>query len=250
MRLELREHLLWHFIKLNNDYLMRIFYLITFFLLLNFLTAQEVSLDSILSDSITVKDSVSLLDSLSISDSTAVQDSLTKKKKTDIEAVVYASSSDSLTFDVLQKKMNVYGNGNLKYKQSELTSGNIFVDFTTNELFATGIPDTSAQSDSTESKIIQTPVLKEEGETYEGFNIRYNFKNQSGFISLAKNAAEDSRYEGNAVKKVDKETYFIDEGIYTTCPSDTPHTHFSAEEMKVIHQDRIFAKWIFMFMCF
>lgn len=226
---------------------MRIFYLITFFLLLNFLTAQEVSLDSILSDSITVKDSVSLSDSLSLSDSTAVQDSLTKKKKTDIEAVVYASSSDSLTFDVLQKKMNVYGNGNLKYKQSELTSGNIFVDFTTNELFATGIPDTSAQSDSTESKIIQTPVLKEEGETYEGFNIRYNFKNQSGFISLAKNAAEDSRYEGNAVKKVDKETYFIDEGIYTTCPSDTPHTHFSAEEMKVIHQDRIFAKWIFMY---
>ena len=226
---------------------MRFIYLILLLAFTNLLMAQEVSFDSILSDSISVNDSLNVIDSLALSDSTAVQDSTVKKKKTDIEAVVYASSSDSLTFDVFNRKMNVYGNGNLKYKQSELTSGNIYVDFTTNELFATGIPDTTSQNDSTESKIIQTPILKENGEVYEGFNIRYNFKNQRGFISLAKNAAEDSRYEGNAVKKVDRETYFIDDGIYTTCPSDTPHTFFSAQEMKVIHQDKIFAKWIFMY---
>ena len=47
--------------------------------------------------------------------------------------------------------------------------------------------------------------------------LKYNFKTQQGFISAAKNKKEGSRYEGSAVKKVDKNTFFIRDGIYTTC---------------------------------
>jgi len=177
-----------------------------------------------------------------LTDSTAIVDSLTEAKS-DIDAVVFASGSDSLTFDVKNKKMYIYGTGEVKYKNSELQSGKIISDFATNEMFASGIADTA---DTTGKRKIQTPVLSEAGEVYEGSSLRYNFKTQRGFISMAKNEEEGSSYSGAKVKKVDKNTYFIEDGIYTTCDSDTPHTYFSASEMKVIQKDKIIAKWIFM----
>lgn len=177
-------------------------------------------------------------DSLSIA-----VDSVQTKKKFDVDAVVTAVSSDSLVFDVAGKKMFVYGSGELKYKDTELKSGKIFIDYNTNELEAFGIDD---ESDTAKIKVKQTPVLKEGAEVYEGNSIKYNFKNQRGFISAAKNVAQGSRYEGEKVNKVDKNTYFIEDGMFTTCECDTPHTHFTASEMKVIQKDKIIAKWIFM----
>jgi lipopolysaccharide assembly outer membrane protein LptD (OstA) len=35
--------------------------------------------------------------------------------------------------------------------------------------------------------------------------------------------------------------------MFTTCESDTPHTHFTASQMKVIQKDKIVARWIFMY---
>ncbi|MEE9431207.1 MAG: putative LPS assembly protein LptD, partial [Melioribacteraceae bacterium] len=167
-----------------------------------------------------------------------------KSKGFDIEDIVYTSAKDSLHFKLSSKKMFIYGNGNLKYKETELKGGKIDVNFLTNQLEAEG---TFEVEDSTGTEIItQTPVLTEGAESYEGTKLKYNFKTQQGFISAAKNSKEGSRYEGSAVKKVDRNTFFIKDGIYTTCVGDTPHTYFSASEMKVIQKDKIFAKWIFM----
>lgn len=171
------------------------------------------------------------------------QDTLKTKTRSDIDAIVYSNATDSLTFDVLNKKMYIYGKGEIKYKTSEMKSGNIFVDFETNDVDAVGVIDST---DSAGVKMVDTPVLSEAGEVYEGNTIKYNFKTLRGFISMAKNEGEDSRYEGDRVKKVDKDTYFIEDGMFTTCENDTPHTYFTASKMKVIQKDKIFAHWIFM----
>ncbi len=167
----------------------------------------------------------------------------TKTKKSDITSVITAAATDSLIYDVRNKKMFIYGSGDLKYKDTGLKSAKIFIDYDTNELEAYGIADTA---DSAKGKLKNTPVLTEGGEAYEGTWLRYNFKNQSGYISMAKNKEDDSRYEGEKVKKLDKETYFIDNGMFTTCEEDTPHTYFTADQMKVIQGDKIIARWIFM----
>ncbi|MCX6174217.1 MAG: putative LPS assembly protein LptD [Ignavibacteriales bacterium] len=188
------------------------------------------------------KDSTSLeknaVDSLSHSDSTK------SKKKYDVDAIVFANASDSLIFDVKKKKMFLYGSGELKYKTTNLKSAKIFVDYNTNELEAFGAIDTS---DTAKVKLKQTPRLTEGAETYEGERIKYNFKNQRGYISLAKNKDKGQTYAGEGVNKVDKDTYFIKNGTFTTCDSDTPHTYFAASEMKVIQKDKIVARWIFMY---
>lgn len=177
-------------------------------------------------------------------DSTLKTDSTKTKKKYDVDAVINASASDSLIFDVQKKKMNLYGTGELKYKDTDLKSGIIFVDYNINELEAFGIKDTS---DTAKVKLKETPRLVEGKDAYEGSRLKYNFKNQSGFISMAKNKETDKRYEGEKVKKLDKNTYFIENGMFTTCEKDTPDTYFTASEMKVIQKDKIIARWIMMY---
>ena len=189
--------------------------------------AKSIYVDSVKVDSIRV-DSVSVVDTLNDNSP---------------DAVVIATASDSLTFDVSKKLMYLYGSGEINYKDSELKSGYININFDNNNVFAEGRIDTTKGK----NELVETPILKDGGETYEGKSLKYNFKTKRGFISHAKNKMPDVRYEGDKVKKVDDKTFFIEDGIYTTCDSDTPHTHFTAKQMKVIHKDKIVAKWIFMY---
>lgn len=177
-----------------------------------------------------------------VADSSEIIDTLKKHTQSDLVDIVYASAADSLMFDVKDKKMYLYGDGDIKYQQTELKSANISIDFQTSDLSAIGEIDTA----STNGGFIGTPVLTEAGETYEGAEIKYNFKTQQGYISLAKNTSGDKTYTGEKVKKVDKNVFFIKNGRFTTCDADTPHYYFSASKMKVIQGDEIIAKWIFI----
>lgn len=179
------------------------------------------------------------IDSIKV-DTVAVADTV---KDNGPDDVVIAIASDSIAFDVKQKEMFLYSKGELNYKESKLKSGFIKINFENNNVLAEGRIDTVKGK----QELIETPILQDGGETYEGKSLKYNFKTKRGFISHAKNKMPDVRYEGDKVKKVDEKTYFIQDGIYTTCNSDTPHTHFTAKEMKVIHKDKIVAKWIFMY---
>lgn len=176
-------------------------------------------------------------------DTVALGDTVSKQKQSDFDAVIIATASDSLIFKVNKKKMYMYGSGELKYKSTDLKSAKIFIDYAKNELEAFGAEDTS---DTAKVKIKGLPRLTDGGETFEGSYIRHNFKTQKGFISLAKNKEKDQRYEGEKVKKVDKSTFFIESGMFTSCDSDTPDTYFTAHQMKVLQKDKIIAKWIFM----
>jgi len=175
-----------------------------------------------------------------LKDTLAVADSI-PETTSDIDTVIYANATDSLIFFVNKKKMNIYGNASIQYKQTDLKSENIFVDFNTSFIEAEGIP-----SDSVEGKLTGTPVLKEGPETYEGLRMKYNFKTGQGFISSAGTESEGAYYTGEKIKKVDEVTYFVEDGIYTTCEIDTPHYHFYSSEMKVIHKEQIVAKWIWL----
>lgn len=86
-----------------------------------------------------------------------------KGKTYDVDTTVFASSKDSLIFLVKEKKMNIYGEGSINYKSTEIKSANIFIDFNSNEIDAEGIP-----SDSLPDNLIGTPILKEGAEVYEG----------------------------------------------------------------------------------
>lgn len=178
----------------------------------------------------------------SIINNSSTKDTLQKSstKKSDIDTVVFSEAKDSIFFNIKGKKMFIYNNGHLKYRQTEIKSGFIKINFDKNDIEAEGI-----KNDST-GKIEQTPVLSEGPETYSGIKMRYNFKTQRGTISFAQTEQEGSKYSGEIINKVDKETYFISDGIYTTCLDSCPHYHFYSPKMKVIHKEQVIAKWIFL----
>lgn len=185
---------------------------------------------------------ISETDSLSQSDSVVTSRDTTLNSN-QIDAVVYASASDSLKFYIKSKLMNIYGQGELQYKKTELKSGMINIDFETNELYAEGVADSS---DNDGLKKLQTPVMNEDGEIYEGYYIKYDFDTKRGFISEALNRKENEDYGGNKVKKVSENIFFIEDGVYNPCGDTASSTYFTAERMKVIQNDKIFAEWIFM----
>lgn len=206
------------------------FYLLSFlafFLLQEKFFSQQTDSLIVSSDSI-----LTLTDTLSIPKPSG--------KTFDVDTTVFAASKDSLIFFVKEKKMNIYGKSSINYKITEIKSENIFIDFNSNNINAVGVP-----SDTLEGKLDGTPVLKEGTEVYEGQTMKYNFKTGQGIISLAKTEQDGSSYTGTKIKKVDKETYFIEDGIFTTCDDkECPHYYFTASKMKVIHKEQLIAEWI------
>lgn len=188
------------------------------------------------------------LDSLnqsSFQDSIFVQSytsSITKKKSYDVDTVIYSKAADSLIYFVKDKKMKIYGEGELSYRETNLKAANIFVDFESSNIEASGV-----KSDTSVSDFKGTPVLVDGGETYDGFRMKYNFKTKQGLISSAQTESEGAHYTGSKIKKVDEETYFVQDGIYTTCSESDPHYYFYSPEMKVVNKERISAKWIWLF---
>ncbi|MGB5528749.1 MAG: putative LPS assembly protein LptD [Ignavibacteriaceae bacterium] len=163
------------------------------------------------------------------------------KKKSDIDTVVYASGSDSLIFLIKEKKMEIYGEGKIEYKKSEIKSANIFVDFEKYDIEAIG-----ELKDSVTGELIGTPVLSEAGEVYEGKRMRYNFKTGQGTLSAADTELEGGFYHGEKIKKVTKDTYFIEDGVYTTCDEKDPHYYFYSTKMKVVQSEELVAEWIWL----
>ncbi len=174
----------------------------------------------------------------SIADTLTVED---VKNKSDIDTIVYANATDSLIFFVKEKKMAIYGEGKINYKSTEINSANIIVDFEKYEIEAVGVP-----KDSISENLIGTPVLVEGGEKYEGRTMRYNFKTGQGSLSMADTEIEGAFYHGEKIKKVSKDTYFIEDGIYTTCDAECPHYHIYSPKMKVIQEEQLAAEWIFL----
>ena len=122
------------------------------------------------------KDSLSSIIPFDSTLTNALESSVTdtlKKKTFDVDDVIISTASDSIKFDLVNKRMYIYGTGELKYKQTVLKGGKINVDFDTNELEAEGIID---ESDSAAANgLMQTPVLSEGTENYEGTSLKYNF---------------------------------------------------------------------------
>ncbi len=206
-----------------------------FLLILILLSSQEFaqqtdSTGMVLSDSI----SSPVIDSLLTSDSV-------KTKPGDIDTVINASSSDSLIFVIGKKEMYLYGKSEIQYKQTDLSAANIKVDFGTGGVEAEGVPT------DTSEKYAGTPVMTDKGEKYEGFRMRFNFKSQRGFIAEAGTENEGAYYTGSKIKKVDKDTYFIKDGIYTTCDKTHPDYYFYSPKMKVVQKKEVMAEWIWLF---
>jgi len=161
-----------------------------------------------------------------------------------IDSTVVYSAVDSIIYDLSKKTMYLFGKGDIQYKELRLKAENIDVNWTTSLLNAAGVPDTS---DSTGKTYRGLPDLVDGNETYHGFTIAYNFKSKKGKIDVGKTEIEKGLYYGEAIKKIDTDVLFVEDGKFTSCDNEHPHYFFASPEMKVIVKDKIVARPVYMY---
>ncbi len=206
---------------------------------------DEVPLDSILTDSLkplaklpdsTHVDDVDTtkMDSLqraiyrhnkAIDDSLAL-DSANRKRKNGIDAPVFYTAQDSLTYDAASGMTYLYGNSNVKYENMDLTSDRIYMNLDSSIVHATGAKDTAGV-------IVGTPVFKIGSDTYESDTMAFNFKTKKGLISEVYAQQQDGFLTSELSKRNSNGELFLQHGRYTTCDSPHPDFYIALSRAKV-----------------
>jgi lipopolysaccharide assembly outer membrane protein LptD (OstA) len=166
-----------------------------------------------------------------------------KQIKSDIDEIINYHADDSVVFDIKEKKMYLYNNSELTYKDLKLNSGIIVFEQEAQTLDAMGLPDSLDNS-----KFMQLPLMYQGSEKYEGTMLTYNFQTQQGSIAMGYSDADVGYYFGERIKKVTSEVYFIKNGLYTTSTDKVdPEYYFFSPKMKIIPKDKVFAQSVFLY---
>ncbi|MBX3256057.1 MAG: LPS-assembly protein LptD [Chitinophagaceae bacterium] len=152
-----------------------------------------------------------------------------KISKDSIDAPVDYKARDSMVLDVIAKKLYLYGETQVKYKDVDLTAPEIAFDQQTNMVKARMKLDTAGKSLG-QAKLVQADIVTVSD------SIEFNFKTQKGLTHSSYFQQNELFNYAEVVKKVDAKTIYAYKGRFTTCNLDTPHFAFRAKKIKYISQ--------------
>jgi len=186
-------------------------------------------------------------DTLISRDTSVVRDTLKtdtlKKSKSDIDDIINYTAVDSAVFDIKNKKLYLFDNAEVVFKDLKLNSGIIVIDQEKQLLDAFGLPDSAD-----ENLFVQKPIMVQGTDKYEGIRLLYNFKTKQGSVSMGYSDADVGYYFGEKIKKVTPEVYFVKNGLYTTSTDKVdPEYYFYSPKMKIIPKDVVIAQSVFLY---
>jgi len=217
------------------------------------LPSQDVTLpDTLISaDTIHSTDSIFISDTI-VTDSLMVRDTIATNQKindsvqadtkdrTVIEAKIERTAADSIIQDLASKKVYLYGEAVVTYQEITLEAAYIEVDFNTNSLYATGLPDSTG-------KMAGYPIFSESGETFKAKTMTYNFRTKEGIIQNVLTEDDMGFLHGEKVKKMDDNTINVLHGQFTTCTlEEDPHFAFNFKKARVIPNEKIISGPVYM----
>ncbi len=221
--------------KLSTSYLFKFFLLLALAAGMTGVTAArggvtEVSMMtfSLVPDTLIVPDTILP----AVPDSLAA-DTLRPGSKDALEARVDYVARDSTRFGMANKKVFLYGQAVITYKDIKLEADYIEIDFGKNEVYATGVRDSTG-------KEIGSPIFTQAGQSFKSKTIRYNYKTEKGLIKKVFTEDGTGYLHGESVKKMEDGAINFAGGSYTTCnDEDHPHFEFRYNKSKVIPEKRI-----------
>jgi hypothetical protein len=165
---------------------------------------------------------------------TIALDSAGKAKTGDeLEFKVEYKSFDSIEYDLVSKKVFMFNNASINYGDINLTASYIEIDFNKNEIYATGLPDSTGKETG-------LPVYKQGDQQFKSKTMRYNIKSKKGLIKDVVTEDGNGFLHGETVKKQSNNEADISKGWYTTCDNeDHPHFAFRYNKSMVIPKKRI-----------
>ncbi len=148
------------------------------------------------------------------------------RDKVDLDNAVDFSAKDSL---ILMKRDTafMYGDSKVTYGSIKLDANEIKMDMKDNTVYAVGTPDSVGDLQG-------TPVFDDNGTSYEAKSMSYNFKSGHGYIIDVITQQGEGYLTGGRTKKIDENTFFTENGRYTTCDNhDDPHFWLQLTKGKV-----------------
>ena len=148
------------------------------------------------------------------------------RQKIDLDNSVTFAAKDSVIL-IGRDSAFMYGTGNVKYGDIQLDAAQIEMNLNANTVYAVGTPDTAGVMQG-------RPVFSEGGTDYEANTMRYNFKSRKGIIHDVVTQQGEGYLHSGLTKKADDETYYFENGKYTTCDDrDCPHFYFQITKGKM-----------------
>ncbi|MCS3794857.1 putative LPS assembly protein LptD [Niastella sp. OAS944] len=146
-----------------------------------------------------------------------------------LDAPVSYKASDSMVLDVPGKTITLFGKGNVKQKDMDLSADSISLNQATQMVTAVGRKDTAGN-------VIGKPVMVQADSKISADIMRYNFKTQKGITEGSITQQGEMYVQGEKVKKINEHDFFAYRSQFTTCNLDTPHFAFRANKMKMVSQ--------------
>ena len=173
------------------------------------------------------------------SDSTQT-DSLANKPEPLLTDIVKYTAKDTIRSNVVTQEVYLYNEAEVNYGDINLKAGKIDIDWATNTMKATGIPDSTGA-------ITQRPVFTQAGKVYETDTISYNFDSNKGLIQQVRTEEGDGYLTGNKVKKVNNDVIYVKNGYFTTDKKEHPDYYLWANKIKVIPGKEIITSFTQMY---
>lgn len=183
-------------------------------------TAVRVAPDSLVVWADTLSSDSSVADSLT-GDTLAVRD--TTRKGSMLEAPIKGKNRDSLVFNVRDKMVYVYGEGDITYQTMNMKADYMRINMDTRVIRAYGVNDTVDNK-----PVVTRPEFTENGKTYTMDTIDYNMKSKKAKIKGVATQEGEGYLIGDNVKKMTDNSINISSGRFTTC-ENTDHPHFYLE---------------------
>lgn len=132
---------------------------------------------------------------------------------------------DSTVVDLVENKIRIYGEGRVTYQGMEITADYIEMSTDKKELLAKGTRDSLGN-------LISKAVYKDEKDTYETAELRYNFESKKAYVIEVRMKQEglgsDAGFIHSHITKRDSTGLLnIKDGKFTTCDAEHPHFYFA-----------------------
>ena len=164
------------------------------------------------------------------------------RQKVDIEAAVDFAAKDSLVM-LGQNTAFMYGDAKVKYTDIDLAAAELRMDMKNSTVYAVGREDSVGD-------LIGKPVFKDKSGDYESKTMKYNFKSGRGYITDVVTQQGEGYLTGGRTKKMEDNTYFMENGKYTTCDDhEHPHFYMQLTKAKVTPKKNVVSGPAYMVLC-
>jgi lipopolysaccharide assembly outer membrane protein LptD (OstA) len=158
----------------------------------------------------------------------------------DFETTIVYKAADSIRFNLRERQVIMYNKGSIDYGKISLKADHIEMDWNRSTVFAKGVFDTT-------SKVFNgTPIFKQEDETYDAKEIKYNFMTKRAIVKEVKTKQGEAFILGERIKREKSEDIFVKNAVYTTCNHAQPHFGIKATKIKMVGNREIITGPFFM----